>query len=86
MTDEQLGNTPSDDLMNEARILAQKFAQGPTRAFGAAKHLLDSAFSEGLETQMDREVRNIAAMMETKDAPHGIEAFLAKFTPKFSGE
>lgn len=76
---------PPDNLMSEARKLAKQIAQGPTKAFGAAKHLLDSAFCEGLETQMDREVRNIAAMMDTRDAQHGIESFLAKSSPEYFG-
>jgi 2-(1,2-epoxy-1,2-dihydrophenyl)acetyl-CoA isomerase len=48
--------------------------------------LLDTAFAEGLETQLDREARSIADMMRTEDGPAGIAAFLAKKTPHFKGK
>ncbi|MFC3612746.1 enoyl-CoA hydratase/isomerase family protein [Lutimaribacter marinistellae] len=76
----------ADDLMTEARALAASLAKGPTKAFGGVKRLLDSAFSEGLETQLDRETRSIALMMRTVDGPAGINAFLNKRKPEFRGE
>lgn len=72
-------------LMQEARALAARLAAGPTKAFGRAKQLLETAYSESLETQLDKETRAIAAMMRTQDAQGGIAAFLAKETPRFSG-
>ena len=72
-------------VMNEARAMAQQIASGPTKAFGGVKRLLDTAFSDGLETQLDRETRSIADMMRTDDGPAGIAAFLAKETPRFEG-
>jgi 2-(1,2-epoxy-1,2-dihydrophenyl)acetyl-CoA isomerase len=54
-------------------------------AFGGVKRLLDTAFSDGLESQLDRETRSIADMMRTNDGPAGIAAFLAKETPRFKG-
>lgn len=77
---------PAEDLMPEARKLAAGFAKGPTKAFGGVKRLLETAFSESFETQLDKETRSIAAMMRTRDAPHGIESFLAKKTPEYRGE
>lgn len=77
---------PGDDLMSEARALAARFAQGPTQAYGGVKRLLDTAYSAGLESQLDKETRSIAAMMRTHDGPHGIDSFLAKQTPVFKGE
>ena len=59
--------------------------RGPTRAFGTVKSLLASAFSESLETQMELEARGIAAMAGGADGREGIEAFVAKRAPKFSG-
>lgn len=75
----------ADDLASEARALAADLAAGPTQAFGRAKQLLETAFSESIETQLDKETRAIAAMMRTEDGQNGISAFLAKQTPKFSG-
>lgn len=77
---------PAEDLMVEARKLAAQFASGPTKAFGGAKRLLETAYSESLETQLDKETRSIAAMMRTHDGPHGIESFLAKQKPSYRGD
>ncbi|MEM6745404.1 MAG: enoyl-CoA hydratase-related protein, partial [Pseudomonadota bacterium] len=75
----------AEDLQAEARKLAEGFAAGPTLAYGGAKRLLETAFREGLEAQMDRETRSIAGMMRTHDGPEGINAFLNKRTPEFKG-
>ena len=77
---------PTETVIDEARAMAQCIASGPTKAFGGVKRLLDTAFSDGLETQLDRETRSIADMMRTTDGPAGIAAFLAKETPRFEGE
>lgn len=77
---------PGESLMDEAMALARTFAAGPTRAYGAAKQLLQSAFSESLETQLDAESRSIANMMRTRDGRHGLESFLNKRKPEFKGE
>lgn len=76
---------PPEALMDEARTLARQFADGPTKAFGGVKRLLDTAYTDGMETQMDRETRLIAETMRTHDGPAGIAAFLAKKTPEFKG-
>jgi len=76
---------PPETVMDEACAMAQQIASGPTMAFGGVKRLLDTAFSDGLESQLDRETRSIADMMRTNDGPAGIAAFLAKETPRFEG-
>lgn len=77
---------PPETVMDEAHTMAKHIASGPTKAFGGVKRLLDTAFSDGLETQLDRETRSIADMMLTDDGPAGITAFLAKETPRFEGK
>lgn len=76
---------PAEDLMAEARKLAADLAKGPTRAYGGTKRLLQTAYSESFETQVEKESRMIAAMMRTEDGPHGIASFLAKKKPEFKG-
>ncbi|TCS51827.1 enoyl-CoA hydratase [Primorskyibacter sedentarius] len=75
----------SGQMIADARKLATELASGPTRAFGGAKRLLDTAYSESLETQLDKETRSIAEMMRTDDGQTGIEAFLSKQKPSFRG-
>ena len=65
--------------------LAKTLSNGPTRAFGQVKALLNSSFDNGMETQMEYESRGIADMVRTKDGQEGIDAFLNKRAPKFKG-
>lgn len=76
---------PDAELASTAGALARKLAAGPTRAFGAVKGLLATAFTESLETQMELEARGIAAMANTEDGREGIAAFAGKRAPKFIG-
>jgi 2-(1,2-epoxy-1,2-dihydrophenyl)acetyl-CoA isomerase len=76
---------PDAELAATAGALARQLASGATRAFGTVKSLLASTFSESLETQMELEARGIAAMAGGSDGREGIEAFVAKRAPKFSG-
>ena len=75
----------ADALMDQAREMAAAFAQGPTKAFGGAKRLLLSAFSDSLETQMEREAISISDMARTRDGSHGIATFAARGKPTFEG-
>jgi len=74
-----------DDLMDEASSLAQDFANGPTKSFGRLKRMLQTAFSDPMESQLEKETQGIASMMTTRDGPHGLEAFLQKRKPEFEG-
>jgi 2-(1,2-epoxy-1,2-dihydrophenyl)acetyl-CoA isomerase len=76
---------PDESLADEARGAAQRLAQGPTRAYGRVKSLLSTALHESLETQMELESRGIAAMAGTADGREGIQAFLEKRAPTFTG-
>ncbi|HEY5656247.1 MAG TPA: enoyl-CoA hydratase-related protein, partial [Myxococcota bacterium] len=73
------------DLMTEARNLAKALAQGPTRAFGAVKVLLNESLGGNLETQMEREARGIVAMGRSADGREGVRAFVEKRKPIFVG-
>jgi 2-(1,2-epoxy-1,2-dihydrophenyl)acetyl-CoA isomerase len=75
----------ADQLLPTADTLARTLAQGPTRAFGAVKTLLNGSFETGLETQMELEARAIAAASITPDGQEGIGAFLEKRKPQFTG-
>jgi 2-(1,2-epoxy-1,2-dihydrophenyl)acetyl-CoA isomerase len=77
---------PDDQLMEAAEAQARAFADGPTKAFGAVKRLLDSSFSNGIETQMELEARSIAALGASVDGREGVDAFVGKRKPGFKGE
>jgi 2-(1,2-epoxy-1,2-dihydrophenyl)acetyl-CoA isomerase len=65
--------------------LARELAQGPTKAFGAAKRLFHQSTYESLETQMELEAQAIAASGRTQDFRDGVTAFASKKTPTFQG-
>lgn len=75
-----------DELMPTVAELAGRLAAGGTVAYGGVKRLLQSTFSETLETQMELESRTIADMSRTFDGREGVDAFLNKRTPRFRGE
>ena len=77
---------PDDDLMDEATALARTLANGPTKAFGKVKQMLQTTFSETLESQMEIESRNIADLTRTADLHEGLAAFIAKRRPEYKGE
>ena len=66
--------------------LAASLAAGATGAFGAAKRLLHTGWTETLETQMELEAQAIAARAHTADGNEGIRAFLEKRAPTFHGK
>ena len=76
---------PDGEALAQAEELARDLAAGPTRAHGVVKRLLASSMSESLETQMEAEATGIAGCAMTGDGREGIQAFLEKRKPAFSG-
>ena len=76
---------PDAELKSTVTALAAELAQGPTKAFGAAKRLLHQSTWESLETQMELEAQAIAASGRTEDFRAGVTAFAQKATPTFQG-
>lgn len=77
---------PADDLATEADALVSSLAEGPTKAFGRCKQLLNSTWDNSLHDQLELETKYIVSSSTTKDFAAGITAFLAKKTPEFSGQ
>ncbi len=77
---------PAADLIAEAEKLAAQLAQGPTRAYGGVKQLLQRAANDSLESQMEFETRMLSEIAASKDAHEGIAAFVEKRRPAFTGE
>ena len=76
---------PDDEYLQQAEALAGQLATGATRAYGAAKRLLQHSLDTSLETQMELEARQISALGASADAREGIDAFLSKRAPGFRG-
>lgn len=75
-----------DQLQATARVLAEKLAKGPTRAYAlirqGIRECLDKPLSEGLMVER----RNQLAAGRTADFVEGVSAFLQKRPAQFSGK
>ncbi|PYM18332.1 MAG: enoyl-CoA hydratase [Candidatus Rokuibacteriota bacterium] len=76
---------PDAELKSAVDTLSRELAQGPSKAFGAAKRLFHQSTHESLETQMELEAQEIARSGRTEDFREGVGAFAAKRSPAFRG-
>ena len=76
---------PLADLQQEASQLACRLAAGPTQSYGGVKRLLQLSSNDTLESQMERETRQIADLSRTADGIEGVRAFVEKRKPAFGG-
>jgi 2-(1,2-epoxy-1,2-dihydrophenyl)acetyl-CoA isomerase len=75
----------ADQVLPEARALAQRLATGPTAAFRAMKTVLATAATDSLEDTLALEARLQTELGATADHREAVEAFLAKRAPEFTG-
>jgi len=77
---------PDAELRPAVDGLARELAQGPSKAYGAAKRLFHQSTWESLETQMELEAQAIATSGRTEDFRAGVTAFADKKpAPTFRG-
>ncbi|MEP7220519.1 MAG: enoyl-CoA hydratase-related protein [Bacteroidota bacterium] len=77
---------PAESLMAEARSLAERYAAGPTRAYGYIKKMLHRAEHTALDDALDYEVFMQEAAGRTSDYGEGVQAFVEKRKAVFTGE
>ena len=65
--------------------VAATFATLPTKAIGMTKRLFDHAYDATLEEQLELEATLQQAATESADFAEGVQAFLEKREPRFSG-
>ena len=66
--------------------LAKTMSQMPTKALGHTKELLNATFNNSLEEQLILEEQNQILSSQSEDYKEGVNAFLEKRNPKFSGK
>lgn len=76
---------PHEKLMEEAMEMARKLAQGPTRAIGMIKRMLNRSFESDLETALEMEASLQGVAVSTPDVVEGITSFMQKRPPNFTG-
>ena len=76
---------PEDSLRRSAEQLAERLAQGPTRALAETKALINAAAGTTLDTQLEREAEAFITSAATGDFREGVAAFKEKRDPQFRG-
>jgi len=74
---------PAGEALAAAMAMAERVAQGPPRAIGTIKGLVDGAPSHDLATHLDLEARAINLARFGAEAAEGLAAFLEKRRPAF---
>ena len=74
-----------DQIDAEVSLLADRFASGPTLAYGAMKRLMRTSFNNDLPAQLALEAAAFARCAGTRDFKIGIESFYGKYPAQFTG-
>jgi 2-(1,2-epoxy-1,2-dihydrophenyl)acetyl-CoA isomerase len=74
-----------EGLGARAAELAAQYAAMPTRGVGLTKRLFDEAERNTLEEQLELEAELQTEATQTSDFREGVDAFLEKRDPKFTG-
>ncbi len=76
---------PAEGLEAEALGLAERLAQGPTKAIALTKRIINRGLSCDLAAVCEYEAQAQAILLQTEDFREGMQAFLEKREPKFKG-
>ncbi|MBI4300624.1 MAG: enoyl-CoA hydratase/isomerase family protein [Chloroflexi bacterium] len=76
---------PADDLMREARALAEEIAGNAPLAVQATKRMMRLGLEESFEANVHHVFLQLRPLMQSEDFQEALTAFLDKRTPRFKG-
>ena len=76
---------PDAELGARAQALCERLARAPTASMAGIKQLCEGAARRNLHEQMALEKSLIETRARSSDASEGVQAFLEKRAPRFSG-
>jgi len=76
---------PDAALMDEARAITARFAEGPTLGYAQTKACIHEAATASLEDHLETEADAMKLCGESADYAEGVSAFLQKRAPRFQG-
>jgi len=77
--------TPRDAVLPAALELAGKLASAATRTIGLLKRSVYEGWGRPLEEALEIEERAVFELIETEDAREGLQSFLERRPPRFTG-
>lgn len=76
---------PPEALAEAAMAMAQRLANGPTKALGQLRRLMRGSFDRALPEQLDAESAAFQVCAQTEDFRVGVDAFFARGKAQFRG-
>jgi 2-(1,2-epoxy-1,2-dihydrophenyl)acetyl-CoA isomerase len=76
---------PDEHILDEANVLVERLANGPTRSYAGTKEALNRMLYPNMDDQLALEAELQHALARTKDFMEGVSAFVEKRSAAFAG-